>query len=424
MKHETNTVQSPTDADVLIIGGGFAGVRCALDVAKKSPEMAIMVVSQEKDFTYYPSMYRFVHGSPRAHVAIPLKTIFERYPNIVCVEDTVESIDTARLCVGCASGASYCGDRLVLAVGSETNYFHIEGVGDYSFNFKSLEAAATLRDRVAELFSRHVGCDTAEMLVALHFVIVGGGASGVELAGELAAYTRKLAQAHKLPESLVTIDIVERNERLLSRLDPRVSKAVEKRLRLLGVNILLNRSLVKSESWTTYLGDMTLGAKTIIWTAGVQPAKMSQGIEGLSYTERGKVMVDEHLQAVGHENFFVAGDITDRPDAGLAQVALEHGACIARIIQADWAGVARPEIKSSKHWHVLPIGPGWGALQRGNFVMLGYVAWVMRFVADIRFYLSILPLKKVFQILTAHRKHPHVSHQAVSPREESSGDGA
>lgn len=418
MKHTQEHVQSLAKPDVVIIGGGFAGVRCALDLAKKNKDKAIMVVSDADEFTYYPAMYRFVHGAARAHVAIPFVDIFGPYTNITFVQDTITQVEPdARRAVG-ESGRAYEAEHMVFAVGSDTNYFHIEGVGEYSFNFKSIDAAATLRDRVAELFSRHVGCDTAEMLVALHFVIVGGGASGVELAGELATYTRELAQAHGLPESLVTIDIIERNERLLGRLDPRVSDAVEARLRSLGVNLLLNRSLVKSESWTTYLGDMTLGAKTIIWTAGVQPARASQNISGLSYTDRGKIMVDEHLQAVEFENFFVAGDITDRPDAGLAQVAIEHGQCIARILEADWSGRSRPRIQSSKHWHVLPIGPGWGALQRGNFVMVGWLAWAMRFVADIRFYLSILSFKKVFQMLVMRRNHPHVAYSPGTERTE------
>ena len=168
MEQANSGVKSEITPKIVIIGGGFAGVRCALDCAKKHSDWSILLVSKEKEFTYYPAMYRFVHGAARAHVAIDFDTIFKSYKNVVVAQDTIVDIDPAQKIATGDSGMIYrAEDAMVVAMGSDTNYFHIEGVGEYSFNFKSLDAAATLRDRVAELFSRHVGCDTAEMLVEI-----------------------------------------------------------------------------------------------------------------------------------------------------------------------------------------------------------------------------------------------------------------
>lgn len=389
---------------VLIIGGGFAGVRCALDLAKQSRgALDIVLVSKGPDLVYYPAMYRYVTGAAEQQVAIPLAQIFRKYPCVRIVEDTIASIDAEQKMATGVSGDVYEGDYMVIAVGSENNYFHIEGVDEISYNFKSFEAAQILRDRIHSLFMQHAQSETEELLLALHFMIIGGGASGVELAGELAVYAGELARLHELPESLVTIDIVERNERLMSRMDPKVSHQIEKRLKKLGVHLLLNRSMIKNESWTVFLGDMTVGAKTVIWTAGVQSASVSQNIPGCTYTERGKIITTEHLETQPGSGVFAVGDIADTQYSGLAQAAIVDGGHVARVIVADMTGKERLERREKEPWHVIPIGPGWGALQYRGIRLFGRLAWAARFFADIRYYLSVLSFSDVLNLLSQKR---------------------
>lgn len=397
-----------TPQSVVIIGGGFAGVRCALDLAKKSSgEISITLVSQGPALIYYPAMYRYVTGAPEQQVAIPLHQIFKKYPHVTITQDTITAIDAdAKEATG-ASGLLYTADAMVIAVGSENNYFQIEGVDEISYNFKSFEAARILRDRIHALFMQHAQSETEELLLALHFMIIGGGASGVELAGELAVYAAELARLHELPESLVTIDIVERNDRLMSRMDPKVSHKIEQRLKKLGVHLLLNRSMIKNDSWTVFLRDMTIGAKTVVWTAGVKCADISQNIPGCTYTERGKVVVTEHLETQEGSGVFAVGDIAETQYSGLAQAAISDGAHAARVILADFNNQKRPTPSVKEPWHVIPIGPGWGALQYHGIKLFGVLAWGARFLADIRYYLSILSVWEVFKILSNKRVPAH-----------------
>jgi len=393
--------------EILIVGGGFAGVQCALDLARKGAECSITIVSKEDDLIYYPAMYRYVTGSPQDQVAIPLAQIFKKYPEVAIINDEITHIDAQQKMVTGASGAVYNGDYLVLAIGSENNYFHIEGVDQISYNFKSFEAAEILRARIHKLFEGHVHSEIEEMLVSLHFVIVGGGPSGVELAGELAVYAAELARFHSLPESIVTIDIVERNERLLARMPEKISRKVAQRLQGLGVHLLLNRTMIKNESWTVFLRDMKLGAKTVIWTAGVRSPDVSQDIDGLTYTKRGSIVVDEHLETQLKNGVFALGDIADGPHSGLAQGAISHGNHVASVIAADLKSKKRPQQKIKEPWHVVPVGPGWGALHFRKITLFGWLAWASRFLADARYYMSILPISEVIAVLKQQRTRVH-----------------
>lgn len=390
--------------NILIIGGGFAGVSCALNLVKKySSTYHITLVSRESALVYYPAMYRYVTGSPKEQVAIPLSQIFKKYPQVTIIQDDIVHIDAYEKKAMGSSNEMHSGDYLVIAVGSENNYFHIEGVDEISYNFKSFEAACILRDRIHSLFLQHAQSEIEEILVALHFMIIGGGASGVELAGELAVYAGELARLYNLPKSLVTIDIVERNDRLMSRMDPSISRKIEQRLQMLGVHLLLNRSMIKNESWTVFLRDMTIGSKTVIWTAGIQPAKISQNILGCTYTEKNKIIVTEHLEVENCPGVFVLGDIAETKHSGLAQTAIADGEHVAHVIYADIHDQQRCDYTSKEPWHVFPIGPGWGALQYRNIKLFGRIAWYARFLADIEFYLSILSIKDVLAIMFKKR---------------------
>lgn len=384
---------------ILIIGGGFAGVRTALDLAKKNRDhFEILLVSDRDYLLYYPSMFQVVSHETSAHMYIPLVDIFAN-TSVQLVQDRIVDFDIANKSALGSSGAMYTGDYLVMALGSQMNYFNIEGVGDISYNFTNRADANSLKSRVSDMFAKHHACGKEELLVALHFIIVGGGPSGVEFAGELAQHTRKLAVHYDLPESLITIDLVERNERLLAKLPKKASDEVAKRLRVLGVNLLLNRALVKSKSWTTFLSDMTLGAKTVVWTAGTKPVEDSQFIEGFEYSKRGKIQVDSYLQAVNYQNVFVLGDNADTSFSGLAQTAIHHGQFVAKVIKADLLGKVRPVYHPRTNSFAIPVGRGWAVLVHRGYVLAGQAAWLLRHMIDFRFYKSILSFKQAWRLV-------------------------
>jgi NADH dehydrogenase len=387
---------------IIIVGGGFAGVRCALDLLRsKTKETKITLISDQNYFEYYPAMYRVVTGSSSARVKIPLVEIFGNR-DIDIVLDRVTHVNPEKKQVTGDSGVTYDADYLVMAVGSQMTYFNIEGIEELSFNFRTIDRALDLKRRIHDLFEKHAHGEKSETLVSLHFVIVGGGASGVELAGELALYTRKLAQVCNVPESFITIDLIEAAPRILPALSEKISEHATHRLRSLGVNVLANRTLVKSESWTVFLNDMKLGARTVIWTAGVKNNDLYRTLsDHFEFDGRGRVVVDEYLQAQGFDQVFIAGDNAATQYTGLAQTALHDGSHIANLISDDLRGKKISPYVPQKVSYDIPIGPGWAILQTHGVTLFGRLPWIMRHFIDLKFYLSFLPFLKAIRTFFA-----------------------
>lgn len=382
---------STQSIQVTIIGAGFAGITTARKLAKEMPEVRIRLINPKPYFEYYPAMYRVVTGSSPLQACIPLAEIFDRFPNVELVYDTITTVDVRVKTVTGKSGMTYTSDYLMVAVGSQNTYFNIEGVAELSFNFKSITQAMRLRARVQELFKQCVHMDTEEKLLALHFVIVGAGPSGVELAGELSHYTRELAQKRGVPESFITIDLIEAAPRILPAMPEEVSQRATERLRRIGINVYANRMLVKSESWTVFLKDMKVGAKTLIWTAGIRAHVLFESINEFEYDGKGRVVVDEYMQAKGYEDVYIAGDNASTKFSGLAQTALYDGTYIAKVIEKKIRNEQPKTYVPKPVSYDVPVGPGWGVLIHKGHTLYGRIAWWMRHLIDLKFFLSILP---------------------------------
>jgi len=378
---------------VVIVGAGFVGISCAMRLTKLLPDVRITLVSNKDYFEYYPALYRVVTGSSPLQACVMLSDIFDRFPNVSFVQDTIIDIDPVHKKVT-GEGGVYTGDYVVVGIGSENTYFNIEGIAELSFNFKSIHQALRLKNRLHELFEMCIDASVEEKLLNLHFVIVGGGPSGVELVGELALYVKKLAIQYGIDESFITVDLVEAGSRLLGRMSEKVSRLATQRLNELGVNIYLNRMLVKDESWTVFLKDMTIGAKTVIWAAGVQNNHIFKSITGFEYDAQSHVVVDEYLQAKHFENIFVGGDNAKTEYAGMAQTALFDGGYIANQIANKENNTTVQKYVPQNVSYDIPIGPGWAILVHKGVTLSGKLAWWMRHLIDLRFYLSILPLHK------------------------------
>lgn len=383
---------------IAIVGGGFGGVRAALDLARRAgTQHDIVLLSDKPHFEYTPTLYKVVTGGSALEVCIPLATIFRDLP-VRLVEARVTDIDLSQRTIKCESGYTTTYDYLVLALGSETAYFNIPGLSDLSFSFKSTYEALQLKKHLEGVFASAAQTKTADDKVSLgHIVIVGAGASGTELAGEMAEYARCLAKKYSVDPGLVTIDLFEGAPRVLPLLPPEVSERVKQRLHELGINVFLNRVLMKEEVDGVFLKDMQLKTKTVIWTAGVKPNALVAKIAGLSLDKRGKVVVNEFLQPPGFTNVFIVGDIAATEFSGMAQTAMAAGAYVARAILSP--RTIKP-FKPKKPAYSIPVGPSWAATIFGPLTLYGYAGWILRRAADLRYFTTIL---SPWQALTAFR---------------------
>lgn len=384
---------------IIVLGGGFGGIRTALALSEESlPDTKIILISDKPHFEYMPALYRVVAGSSPLEVCIPLRDIFEG-TRVEVLVDKITEVDLGEKKLSGVSGSHYIFDYCVLALGAETNYFNIPGLEELSFGFKSITEALKLKRHLHEAFESCESGTKEDKVCLAHIVIIGGGPTGVELAGELSRYTKELAKRHKVDESLVTIDLIEASPRLLSMLPEDFAKRVSNRLRRLGVNVFLNRTLIKEEMEDVYMKDMKMKTKTVIWAAGVKPNHLFRKISGLELDRAGRVLVNEFMEAKGFRDVFVIGDAASTAHSGMAQTANNDGEYAARVILARIKG--RDEIKPYKQpapYHAVPVGLNWAGAIVGPFKIYGLFGWWLRRLADLRFFLSILSVKKAWHV--------------------------
>lgn len=387
-------VNNLQETKVVIVGGGFGGVRLALYLVKKNvPGAKIILISDKPHFEYHAALYRVVTGKSPMEVCIPLNEIFDG-KDVEVVEDKVIKVYLNQKILQGSSGSKYKFDYLILALGSETAYFDIPGLKEYAFGFKSISEALRLKNHLHEVFAACEKVPKEEKVCLVHIVIIGAGTSGAELAGELALYTQVLAGNHNIDPNLVTIDLIEAAPRIVPTLAEDVSKKVESRLRSLGVNIFVNRAVLKEEVEQVYLRDMEMKVKTVIWTAGVKPNSLYKQIEGLQFDPKGRVLVDDYLQTKGQKGMFVIGDAAATIYSGMAQTAISDGKTVAENIKRLILHQSLIKNHPKKPVTAIPVGPSWATVIIGKTRIYGSLGWFLRRLADFRFFLSILPFRK------------------------------
>lgn len=384
---------------VLIVGGGFGGIKAAQDLSR-SPEMSVRLIDPKSFMEYHAAVYRLVTGRSANETCIPYADLL-RGTNVELVKDKVVTIDLALKTATGTSGSRYNYDSVILAVGSETSYFGIKGVQEHAYGIKTTDEALRLKRHIHEIFQSAKSLQPQEQSPALYIVVIGGGASGVELSGELASYARTRARKHGIDRSLIRIDLIEAMPRLLPALPERVSRKVLLRLTRLGVNVLLNRSVVREEAGELFLKDMQINSKTIIWTAGMKANRLASLIPGVQTDKRGCAIVDQYLALQGCPDAYVIGDAASTKYAGMAQTAIADAAFVARLIRAKAEGRTLAPYVQPPPAYSVPVGPRWAATVYHGLQFFGSIGWFLRRAADLRAFLSLLPVAAALRTFIA-----------------------
>lgn len=386
---------------VLVIGGGFGGIKTALKLAGHRG-IQVTLISDKPHFEYHAALYRVVTGRSPLEVCIPLREIFLG-KDVEIIEDKLVSVDFESQLARGKSGNNYRYDSLVLALGSETAYFDIPGLEKLSYGFKSITEALELKNHLHQLMTNLAKEPGSQVANNCHITVVGGGASGVEVAGELITYVHGLAHKHRVNRSKITVDLIESAARLLPGLSEKTSRLVEKRLRHLGVNIYLNRTLIKEEVELIYLKGMEIKTKTVIWTAGVKTNHAYQKFDEFEFDDKGRVVVDEHLHASGRENVYVIGDAAATKFSGMAQTAVNDGDLVAENIVSQIRNRPLLTYRPRPPLYAIPIGPGWAVATVFGTQISGRLGWLVRRAADLQFFTTILPFKKAWLVFLKGR---------------------
>ncbi|HVS79338.1 MAG TPA: FAD-dependent oxidoreductase, partial [Candidatus Saccharimonadales bacterium] len=358
---------------VLILGGGFAGIKAGLELEKR-PNFDVTLLSDKPNFRYYPALYHAATGGSTYASNIPLAEIFKG-KNVKIVNDTAKKIDREAKKISGKSG-DYDYDVLIIALGVITNYFGIKGLKEYSYGIKTQEEAQELRDHIHKVLADEGKPD-------INYIVVGGGPTGVELAGALPFYIRHVMQKHKLPAKRVHIDLVEAAPRLMPRMPRSYSKAVARRLRRLGIKLYLGEAVQAETHEALLVSGHPIESHTVIWTAGITNHPFFNANK-FELTDHGKVKVSEYLEA--EPNIYVIGDNADTPYSGMAQTALHDAKFIAEHLERKATTTRLRAYKPKRPIYVTPAGPRWAAVLWNKVQIYGWLGWTLRSAADLRGY--------------------------------------
>lgn len=367
---------------VLIVGGGFGGVKAALELAEDD-HFKVTLLSDEIDFRYYPTLYHTATGGKKANSSIPLKELFAG-KDVELVQGLATTIDRKAKTVATADKQTFAYDTLILGLGVVTNYFGIPGLPEYSYSIKSQSEAARFK---AHLHQQLID----ELKPDLHYVIVGAGPTGIELAGALPEYLKLIMKKHGVSDRKVHIDLIEAMPRLLPRMPKRTSRVVRRRLKKLGIKLYLGKTVQGQTADELTVSGKPIRSHTVVWTAGVTNNPFFKD-NGFVMMGRGKVGTDIYLQA--EENIFVIGDNANTPYSGLAQTALLDGEFVAKNLRRRAKGKDFKSYNAKRPITVIPAGPYWAAVNWDKFQFFGRVGWFIREAADLVGFHDLQPWPK------------------------------
>lgn len=401
---------------VRIVGAGYGGVRAALDLERRlqrRPEVQVTLIDKNAEHQLITESYRPAVGSahPRA-LTIPLRDIFgDTRVQLVQAEVTDIRVGEGRLVLDGSKIMSY--DRLIVAPGSRPEFFNIPGVAEHCLTIQGVNSAEVVRRHIEKTFGNPLAeagagaretPDSARRTV----VVIGGGFTGVEFAGELADRIPVMARTmHFRPEDVRIVCIEAASDIMPGFADPLVDAAVETLLRK-GVSLEMGVPIVKVESDRIVLKDgREIRAETIIWAGGVRANPLVES----SFTtgHRGRAVVNEHLQSIDSDNVYIVGDaaLALDPDSGrpvppTAQHAIEQGRLAARNVWAAIVGLEADSFRSRPFGVIATVGRDVGLAALGGVQLAGRFPAVLKDAATLHYVYSLGGSRLLAKFLRRH----------------------
>ncbi len=368
---------------VVIIGAGFGGLWAARTLANKPVE--VVVIDHNNYHTFLALLYQVAAAELEAEdIAYPVRSVFWDTPNIDFILAHARRIDLQNRTIQTDSETvSY--DYLIIAAGSITSSFGIPGVDDHSFFLKTLEEAIVLKNHIICCFEAAARqTDKVSRRSLLTFVIVGGGATGVEYAGALTELINGplVKDYPTIDFSMVRIILLEANDRLVANMPETVRLYTLKKLKAMGVDVRLGAKVAQVSSDLVVINDNNnILTKTVVWTAGVRGEPLA-GISGIPVTKDGRVTVNKSLQVPNHPEIYVIGDLAEIYDEKLvlpmvAQVAIQSGIATAQNILWQAYGKEPQHFHYSDRGSMITIGRKAAGVAIGSRTFTGFFAWVM-----------------------------------------------
>jgi NADH dehydrogenase len=369
---------------VVIVGAGFGGLNAAQ--ALGSAQVHITVIDRKNFHTFQPLLYQVATaGLSPGEIASPIRSILRSHKNIEVLMGEVLGFDLERRLVE-TPGANIPYDYLIVAAGAGHSYFGHDDWEEFAPGLKTIEDALEIRRRVLlafELAERQAAA--GETATPLNFIVVGGGPTGVELAGTLAEISRH-ALAHEfrsIDPARTHILLIEAGPRILPAYAEDLSRSAVEQLNHLGVEVRTSTLVTQVEAGAVYVGETRLPATVILWAAGVAASPLGKKL-GVAVDRAGRVPVQPDLSLPGHPEIFVIGDLASLKDEhgkmlpGVAPVAIQQGRYVAKLIRKELENphTARSPFHYWDKGSLATIGRAAAVAEFGKIHISGFLAWL------------------------------------------------
>jgi NADH dehydrogenase len=370
---------------VVIVGGGFGGLTAAqsLDKAKVS----ITLVDRRNHFLFQPLLYQVaMAGLSPADIASPIRSVLAGQKNVCVLLENVTGVDLANKKLATEAGDELEYDYLILAVGAKTDYFGHADWEAHAPGLKSLGDATEIRRRVLlayELAEREH--DETKRRHLLTFVVIGGGPTGVELAGALAELARHVLASdfRRIHPEEAKVLLLEGGDRILPSFEPKLSAAAVRQLEELGVEVRTNTRVNGIDADGVRIGDTHLQAANVLWAAGVRSTRLNESL-GVPLDRAGRVIVEKDCTVPAHSNVFAIGDMAAFIDKegktlpGVSPVAMQQARYVAKAIKDAVKGIQEPRgpFEYYDKGTMATIGRSRAIAEAGKLRMTGFLAWL------------------------------------------------
>ena len=429
---ESNAARKPR---VVIVGGGFGGLSAAKALAKAPFD--ITLIDRTNHHLFQPLLYQVATAalSP-ADIAAPIRHVLNDQRNLKVMLGEVSGVDLARKEV-IADGRRVPYDYLVISTGARHAYFGHDDWAAVAPGLKTLEDATAVRRRILLAFERAEAEENAEERARLMtFVVIGGGPTGVEMAGAIAELAKRALASdfRSIDPRSARIILIEAAPRVLTPFDETLSAAARRSLEQLGVEVRLGSAVTDCSDDGVRLGDTFIPTRTIIWAAGVMASPAGRWL-GAETDRAGRVQVRADLSVPGHPDVFVIGDtaaVTDERGAqlpGVAPVAKQQGQYLAQALLARHEGRTAPAFRYRDYGTLATIGRSRAIAQFGKLKLSGLVAWLVwtmahiyyligfrnRFVVALNWAWSYVTFQRGSRLITGLGAHPGDQNQDQRP---------
>jgi len=389
---------------VVVVGAGFGGLQAATDLERAfrdDRDVEILVVSDQNFLLFTPLLPQIAssYTDPR-HIVQAVREIRGKR-NFRFRREAVRSVDvTNRRLVFDSGVVGY--DALILTPGSRTEFFNTPGAREYSWDYKSLQQAVELRERIIDMCEHADHTEDAEQRrTMLAFVVVGGGYTGIELVTEMRDFLFRYAvrKYRGIDSSEIRLVVLEASQDILGGIGPKLAAHARKRLDVKGIEVRTSAKVTKVfDGGVEINGNETIVASTVIWTAGVRAIELIESLPG-PHDRIGRAIVNANLHLEGHPEIFVAGDsaaaVNAKEAPRVAPVAISQGRTAARNVAHLWRGEPLETYEYASNGMLVSLGMNFAVVKIAGIEVSGYFAWL--FWNAVHLY-KLVGLKKQLQV--------------------------